>query len=252
MIVIIVALSVIILTGLILIIWTWYHPESLLIPMNLIYLTDPSPRTNFYTDSERHTIFPAGIELETIWKDIRSEGYALYESLPNKNINYLDSYNMNLGDETKLNWTTIPLRLFGCDSNQYLSRCPKLSSVLLLHPEIKSCIFSIMDPGKIIQPHVGPYDGLLRYQLALDIPSMSVDTECYLHVGGKKYYWKEGQGVLFDDANLHGAINTTQNKRMVLLIDIERPYNLLPYRLLNNLIITCIGSLPATKQATLV
>ena len=217
--------------------------------MFLLYVTDPSPRTNFYSDDERNNIFPAGKDLEATWKDIRLEGYTLYESLPDKNINYLDSYNVDLGNETKRNWTTIPLRLFGCDSPEYMAKCPILSAMLLLHPEIKSCLFSIMDPGKIIQPHVGPYDGLIRYQLALDIPK---DGECYLHVGEEKYYWVDGQGVLFDEANLHGAVNTTQNKRMVLLVDIERPYSLLSYRLLNTIIITCMGLLPATRQVTLV
>lgn len=242
---------IIMLSFIILIIWTWYHPECLFLPLNLLFLTDFSVRTNFYTDREKYDIFPMGTELEAIWEDIRSEGYILYDSLPDKNINYLDQYNINLGNETKRNWTTIPLRLFGCDSYEYMSRCPKLSSILELYPEIKSCLFSIMHPGKIIEPHVGPYDGLLRYQLALDIPEVTGDTECYLHVSGEKYYWTEGQGVLFDESNLHGAVNTTHHKRMVLLIDIERPYSSLPYRLLNKLIITCMGSLPATKRASL-
>ena len=107
-----------------------------------------------------------------------------------------------------------------------------------------------MSPGKIIQPHVGPYDGLLRYQLALDIPKTNNPDECYLHVDGEKYYWTEGEGILFDEANLHGAVNKTPYKRMVLLIDIERPYNFVFYQLLNKLIINCFGLLPATKRAT--
>ena len=250
-----VVLSYVIVLGIFLVttlvIWTWYHPESLLIPLNLLYLTDPSPRTNFYTDSDRNRIFPAGSELEAIWQDIRSEGYSLYDSLPDKNINYLDQYNMNLGAETKRNWTTIPLRLFGRDSPDYMSHCPKLTSFLQSHPEIKCCLFSVMEPGKIIQPHVCPYDGSLRYQLALDIPDTTEGTECYLHVGGEQYHWKNGHGVLFDQSSLHGAVNTTQLKRMVLLVDVERPYSLLSYRLLNKLVIKALGSLPSTKQATL-
>jgi aspartyl/asparaginyl beta-hydroxylase (cupin superfamily) len=225
-------------------IWVWYHPEWLFTPINLLLQMDSSPRTNFYNDEERNIIFPVGMELESIWEIIRSEGYNLYDLLPDKNINYLDSYNIDLGSETKRNWTTIPLRLFGYNYMQYMSQCPQLSLILRLHPEIKSCIFSIMEAGKIIQPHVGPYDGLLRYQLALDIPIISNEEECYLYVGEEQYYWKEGEGVLFDEANLHGAVNTTKHKRMVLLIDIERPYNFLPYRLINRLVITCMGLLP--------
>jgi len=238
-------------------VWIWYHPESVLIPLNLLYNTDPSPRTTFYTEIDRNNIFPVGKELESIWKDIKHEGYNLYELLIDKNYNYLDNYNINIGDENKKDWTTIPLRLFGNDVPEYINRCPIIMKILASHPEIKSCLFSIMKPGKIIKPHVGPYDGLLRYQLALDIPACSkyVDEihdickldECYLHVDGVKHHWIEGEGLMFDESNLHGAVNTTQKQRMVLLIDIERPYYLLPYRLLNKIVIWSIGCLSNTK-----
>lgn len=234
-------------------IWIWYYPELLLAPLNILYNLDPSPRTNFYTREETEHIFPVSIELESIWKDIRREGYNLYESLPNKDINYLDNYHMNIGNETKRQWTTIPLRLFGRDSVHYMNECPIMSKLLIDHPEIKSCLFSIMEPGKIIEPHIGPYDGLLRYQLALDIPLKEISSqECYLHVGGEQHEWIEGKGIMFDESNLHGAINTTSAKRMVLLIDLERPYSLLLYRILNKIIIWGMGSLPATKHATLI
>lgn len=263
-----VIISVVIVILIIVTIWIWYHPETLLTPLNFLYKSDSSYRTNFYTDEQRDIIFPVGLELEAVWQDIKREGYELYETLPNKQVNYLDNYHMNIGDETKTNWTTIPLRLFGTDSYNYINRCPILNNILKSHPEIKSCLFSIMEPGKIIKPHVGPYDGLIRYQLALDIPLISYDSissigspnvmdsllveECYLHVGGERYEWIEGKGVLFDESNLHGAVNTTKEKRMVLLIDIERPYSLLLYRIINKAIIWGMGSLPATQQALLI
>jgi beta-hydroxylase len=107
-----------------------------------------------------------------------------------------------------------------------------------------------MDAGKEIMPHHGPYDGLLRYQLALDIPDQGNELgECYLHVGGERYYWTEGKGIMFDEANLHGAVNTTAKSRMVLLIDLERPYQWSPFRWLNKGIIWSMGALPATHAA---
>jgi len=231
----------IIILFIVLLIIIWHNQNLIFLPLNILYHTDSSPRTNFYSNSDKITIFPASIKLESLWKIIRSEGHNLYNSLPIKNINYLDNYNIDIGNETKEHWTTIPLRLFGYDNIQYISQCPQLSTILQSHPEIKSCIFSIMDPGKIIQPHYGPYDGLLRYQLALDIPPVTSDQECYLHVNNEKYYWKEGDGILFDESNLHGAVNTTPFSRMVLLIDLERPYNFPPFRFLNKLIITLMG-----------
>lgn len=255
-------LIVAILIVVIITIWVWYHPESFTIPISsFLHTTDPSIRTNFYTEEECNQIFPGCKELENAWMQIRDEGYNLYNSLAQKDVNYLNNYHINIGQEDKKEWTTLPLRLFKQENLTYMEKCPITSKIIQDHPEILSCIFSVMKPGKIIQPHVGPHDGLLRYQLALDIPTTSLDEdggdqitqkdagECYLHVGGEKYYWTNGKGILFDDAKLHGAVNRTSYHRMVLLIDLERPYQYLPHRLLNKAIIWGISSLPATKQA---
>lgn len=223
-------------------VWTWYHPESFLIPLNLLYNTDSSSRTLFYSREELNTIFPAHTLLESQWEAIRDEGQLLYNYLPDKSVNYLNNYHMNLGSETKKQWTTIELRVFGKDYDYYTAQCPILGEILANHPEIKSCMFSIMEPGKIIEPHVGPYDGLLRYQLPLDIPVVENSTqECYLYVGNEKHQWENGKGILFDEANLHGAVNTTSKNRMVLLIDVNRPYNLSIFRLLNNIMLFLMG-----------
>lgn len=236
----------------IIVVYIWYHPNYFLSPLNFIYRLDTSSRTNFYQDYEKDNIFPVGLELESQWEKIKEEGYQLYQSIPNKEINYLDNYHIDLKEENKLNWTTIPLRLFGQDTTKYFDYCPTLSNILKEHPEIISCLYSIMEPGKIITPHHGPYDGLIRYQLALDIPNIKEGEECYLHVDGEKYQWSVGKGVLFDESNIHGAVNTTSEKRMVLLIDIERPYSSLIFRILNRLIISIMGLLPATTNALLI
>lgn len=254
-------LTIILIILIILIIWIWYNPEYIFNPINFLYKMDTSPRTNFYTENEKNLIFPVGNILESKWREIKDEGYYLYELLPDKTINYLNNYNIDLGEENKKQWTTIPLRLFGRDYFDYINKCPVLGDILLAHREIKSCLFSIMQPGKIIKPHIGPYDGLIRYQLALDIPDIDLKSSnislnfpdasipdpqfqhCYLYVDNEKYYWKEGEGILFDESNLHGAVNTTTKMRMVLLIDIERPYNYLFYRIINKIVVNCMGFL---------
>jgi len=230
----------------------WYYPSVFLYPINRMFLTDMSYRTNIYTEDERDRIFPIGKELENIWKTIRDEGYELYNLLPNKDINYLENYHIDLGKEDKKHWTTIPLRLFGRNTT-YIDKCKNLKKILEEHTEIKSCLFSIMEPGKIILPHYGPYDGLIRYQLALDIPKITnEEEECYLHVDNIKYQWIEGTGVLFDENRIHGAVNTTSKKRMVLLIDIERPYSLTVFQKLNKIIIYTIGQISQSKQYELI
>jgi hypothetical protein len=88
---------------------------------------------------------------------------------------------------------------------------------------------------------------VLFHEIISDEPELLIENnrigknECYLHVGGERYEWTEGEGVLFDEANLHGAVNTSSDRRIVLLIDIERPYSLPPFRLLNKMIIWGMG-----------
>ena len=222
----------------------WYYPKLILNPINSIYRTDRSERKLFYTDAEKREIFPVSLDLENNWLSIRTEGQNLFISLENKNINYLNSYHIDIGDENKQDWTTIPLRLFTYDCPSYMSKCPKLTKILKSHPEIVSCLFSIMQPGKIIKPHRGPYDGLIRYQLALTIPkdqNGDVDERCHLYVGDKVYRWEEGNGVMFDESNIHGAVNNTDQLRMVLLIDLKRPYTSKFLGYLNSLFVPLMG-----------
>lgn len=238
-------LVVIIIVVVVIVLLLWWWSSIPLAIVNGLYSLDSSARTNFYTEEQSWDIFPVGDLLQQQWRDIKVEGQALYASLTNPGLNYLSNYSIDVGEEDLTHWTTIPLRLFGRDAPTYLQQCPVLREILSEHPEIRSCLFSIMDAGKEIMPHRGPYDGLLRYQLALDIPP----GECYLHVGGERHYWTEGKGVMFDESNVHGAVNHTQRSRMVLLIDLERPYDWMFLRWLNRGIIWGMGALPATGAA---
>ena len=79
--------------------------------------------------------------------------------------------------------------------------------------------FSILAPGKHIPPHKGPYKGIIRYQLALKVPKSG---ECKLLVDNTPYFWKEGEGVLFDDTYTHEVVNNSTEHRIALLLDVKR------------------------------
>ena len=97
--------------------------------------------------------------------------------------------------------------------------CPKTSSLLKGMKSVKSAYFSILAPGKHIPPHKGPYKGIIRYQLALKVPKSG---ECKLLVDNTPYFWKEGEGVLFDDTYTHEVINKSTEYRIALLLDVKR------------------------------
>lgn len=207
--------------------------------LNRIYKKDKCVRKNFYTEEDIKNIFPIGLELERDWKEIKQECVTLYESLENKDINYLNNYHIDIGNEKKIDWTTIPLRLFGINSNKY--KCPYLYDKINKNgTKIISCIISIMNANKIIEPHYGPYEGLLRYQLPLVIPKNN-EKNCYLHVNGENKAWIEGKCLLFDESLEHGAVNMTDEYRMVLLIDVARPYISNIYNMINHIVINIMG-----------
>lgn len=73
----------------------------------------------------------------------------------------------------------------------------------------------------MLVPHEGPWSGVLRMHLGVDIPT---DGEgCTLSVRGEQYQWKDGEVVVFDDTYEHFAINLTDHPRVVLFMDYMRP-----------------------------
>ena len=81
-------------------------------------------------------------------------------------------------------------------------------------------MFSLLEPGAKIKPHYGPLRGIVRLHVGLDTPN---DPECYILVDGKRYHWKDGEIVIFDDTYEHQVHNNTDKARMVLFCDVQRP-----------------------------
>jgi beta-hydroxylase len=60
----------------------------------------------------------------------------------------------------------------------------------------------------------------LRFHLGLKTPN---SEKCRIAVDGETYWWKDGEGVLFDETYLHRAENETDEDRLILFCDVERP-----------------------------
>jgi hypothetical protein len=70
---------------------------------------------------------------------------------------------------------------------------------------MRTAMFSILQPGKHLPPHRGPYKGLLRVHLGIDVP-VAADAS-WIEVGGTRLHWQEGKIVVFDDTFVHHAAN---------------------------------------------
>lgn len=91
-------------------------------------------------------------------------------------------------------------------------------------------MFSILAPGYHIPPHRGVTKGLIRVHLALKIPREVENVR--MRVGDGICHWTEGECLVFDDTFEHEVWNDTEEERVVLLFDFERPMRL-PGRVVN-------------------
>lgn len=126
---------------------------------------------------------------------------------------------------TDKNWNVFMLEILGHKPEVNRACCPETCKVLAKVPNMIQAFFSILDPGKSIPEHEGPYLGFLRYHLALRVPRINPPK---LIVNGKDHIWKEGEAVLFDDSFPHSVVNKSPEERAVLVVDVMRPLPFLP------------------------
>lgn len=131
-------------------------------------------------------------------------------------------------DGTK-QWKVFYLWAMGDRAEQNAERCPITTAVLASIPNVFQAFFSILEPGKSVPEHNGPYCGYLRYHLGL-----VVSDECppSIRVRDQHYTWREGESVLFDDSWNHEVTNDCPEQRVVLIVDVLRPMPL-PQHLAN-------------------
>lgn len=131
-------------------------------------------------------------------------------------------------------WKTFVFMGYGMRSARNLARCPATARALQSIPGIRTAFFSILEPGKRIPLHKGPYNGVLRLHLGLLVPEPR--ERCWIEVNGQRYAWREGEVVVFDDLYPHQVHNDTDGVRAVLFVDFERPCRA-PARWLNRLVL---------------
>jgi ornithine lipid ester-linked acyl 2-hydroxylase len=126
---------------------------------------------------------------------------------------------------TGKNWRTFILYGFGGRLEKNCKQAPITSSMLSKVPNIQSAWFSILGPNYHIPAHRGVTKGILRCHLGLIIPKDR--DNCYLVLDGKKLLWQQGELFVFDDTYVHEVYNNTDEERVILLFDFDRPMTLL-------------------------
>ena len=175
-------------------------------------------KTPAYLDLD--TFFPGHRVLESNWETIKDEITSVIDagvSIPKfHEIHDGQSY---ISNNDGVPWKLLNLKLYDLWHPTNKNLFPKTLKIISPIKNVKGIYFSILSPGKHIPPHVGPYKGIVRYQLAISVPKKG---ECKLIVDGKSYFWKEGRGVIFDDTYVHEVVNNTEETRVALLLDVRR------------------------------
>jgi aspartyl/asparaginyl beta-hydroxylase (cupin superfamily) len=126
---------------------------------------------------------------------------------------------------------------------------PQTAALLRDIPGVYTAFFSVLEQGQHIKAHWGYWKGFVRYHLGVIIPDNNRDEKCWIRINpdaqsrggdrtqieqGEKYFWHDGDAVLFDDTFLHEAANESDSVRVVLFLDVARkmPW---PLALLNRL-----------------
>ncbi len=196
--------------------------ENLLIPLNKFYdIHIGGPRRPIFHDIAKTR--PELLALDRDWRVIRDELLAI---LPDKasipKYHELDrmQYPISGRVDPDKAWKVFPMNIMGVKPRAYCDRCPKTSALLDTIPGLFEAFFSILEGGKSIPHHEGPYRGYLRYHLGLVVPEVDPPS---IRLKDQVYTWKEGESVLFDDSWDHEVYNTCKQDRVVLIVDIRRP-----------------------------
>ena len=114
---------------------------------------------------------------------------------------------------------------------------PRTADLLRNIPGVYTAFFSVLEPNQHIKAHWGYWKGFVRYHLGVVIPDNNRDSKCWIRINpdaqsrtgdraaiqqGEKYFWHNGEAVLFDDTFLHEAANETDQVRVVLFLDVAR------------------------------
>lgn len=189
--------------------------------------------------------FPWSKDLEANWTVIRQELEQVLQQ-----VNALPSFQDIMPRQQRISpdsgWKTYYFCAFGFIAERNCEACPKTWEFIRHIPGLKVAFFSILAPGKHIPEHRGKHKGLIRYHLGLKVPEPN--TACRLRVGKETVHWQEGKSIIFDDTYFHEAWNDTDGYRVVLFLDIARPFNF-PLSLVNALVSRLLILSPLANQA---
>lgn len=119
-------------------------------------------------------------------------------------------------------WKVFPFYGFGIWIDKNCQKCPVIHNILKHIPGLKTASLSRLKPNTKLSPHQGWSElsnNVLRCQYGI-----FVKDNCILSCNNEIDTMKENKIIVFDDSKMHFAENNGSHDRIVLILDIERPY----------------------------
>lgn len=158
--------------------------------------------------------------LEANWQAIRAELDGVLERRDK-----IPAFHELSPDQARISkgrdWKMFVLYGFGRWAQRNAAHCPETERVLRQIPGLRNAFFSILEPQYHIVPHRGVTKGVLRCHLALKVPQAR--ENCWIRVHDQYLNWEEGRCMVFDDTFEHEVGNETDETRVVLFLDVDRP-----------------------------
>ncbi len=189
--------------------------STFLAPYNaLVFLFSKVRGRRFVDVAELPQLAP----LAANWRAIRDEALRLHEA---ERLRASDSKNdIAFNTFFRRGWKRFYLKWYDAFLPSAEALCPETVALVRSIPSVNAALFAYLPPGGKLGEHRDPFAGALRYHLGLVTPNSDA---CRIYVDGEPYAWRDGEAVVFDETFVHSVRNETDQGRIVLFCDVERP-----------------------------
>lgn len=188
--------------------------------------------------------FPWTAELERNWETIRAEALTVLQSEDIPVLADISPDHGRLGGDRK--WKSFFLYGYGYRVENNCEKCPETARIVARVPGLNSAFFSILAPGARIPRHRGVTKTLVTCHLGIIVPKDWRSVRMAVH--DQVVHWHEGKCLVFDDTYYHEVWNETDETRVVLLVQFERPMRQ-PGRVLGRTFMGAVRRSPFVQEA---
>ncbi|WP_421725284.1 aspartyl/asparaginyl beta-hydroxylase domain-containing protein [Bauldia sp.] len=184
--------------------------------------------------------FPNARKFADQWEAIRDEAKAArLDAMPRFHDIMPEQADISANDG--LDWRMLILKAYDVPVEDNLARMPLLTGLLDECPEVKSATVSFLAPRKHIPRHRGPFRGIMRFHLGLQIPQRADGTPATtMLIDDEDHSIGDGEMLLWDDTFPHEVINDADEPRIALLLDVWRPRMPVDMEVLSRIIVGAV------------